>query len=156
MNREIKFRGRRLDNKEWVHGYFYNMPIRNIVASFILTNDFLEEFKDGTRDYELGFHLWKDLFPVDKNTIGQFTGLYDKKGTPIYEGDIVDAWSARHHITCGVIRYVPPRFLIGLYDEKRKEFNGSWYLSPNAFGKDELLEVIGNIHDNPELLNGTS
>ena len=140
MNRTIKFRGRRLDKSDWVYG---DLEIRRATGrTFIHTyND------DGT---------YNKQYEVDPETVGQFTGLYDKPGNEIYEGDIVDAWSAGHHTTCGIIRYKPPRFFIGLFDKKRKEYYDSWSLSPNAFGKDELLEVIGNVHDNPELLNGTS
>ena len=149
MNREIKFRGKpanKVDGvfkSDWYYGFL--TPASTILGeSYAICESKISEW-------------WEfEANEVIAETVGQFTGLYDKKGTPIYEGDIVDAWSGRHHITRGIIRYEPPRFLIGLYDKKGKEFNGSWYLSPNAFGKDELLEVIGNIHDNPELLNGTS
>ena len=85
---------------------------------------------------------------VNLDTVGQFTGLYDKDGKEIYEGDIVDAWSAGGHLPNGIIKWgegsagffiMPPKC------------NAVWHLVGNDENK-ETLEVIGNIYDNPELL----
>ena len=156
MNREIKFRGRRLDNNnEWIYGYFYNMPMNNIIASFILTNDFCEEFEHGTHDYELGFHLWKDLFPVDKNTIGQFTGLYDKNGKEVYEGDILKVECTDGSSIYKIVRFVPEKAAFCMANTFEIKDEGIWdiwsYVSQRGI-KEIEASVIGNIHDNPKLL----
>ena len=68
MNREIKFRGKRIDNGEWVYGYLADEDYINDINSIDLSS-----------------------IEVDRDTIGQFTGLFDKNGKEIYEGDILGA-----------------------------------------------------------------
>jgi uncharacterized phage protein (TIGR01671 family) len=129
--REYKFRGKRIDNGEWVYGYY-----------------FIEE-----RDIEDGI-IWRDIpqiqqrygdhfqyFDVDLATVGQYTGLHDKNGREIFEGDIVKCINYHGEV-------------IGHID-----YEGSlYYLACSSGYSDEYLfnckdfEVIGNIYDNPELL----
>jgi uncharacterized phage protein (TIGR01671 family) len=161
MNREIKFRGKRVDNSEWVFGYLYTMPIRNTVTSFILTNDFMEEFRHGTRDYELGFHLWKDLFPVDKETVGQFTSLYDKNGKEVYEGDIVRKRDLTFELKYeGVVVYNSEIGAFRIHSENNGMTMRIGFEISDVFNDGQCTipikydyEVIGNVHVNPDLSN---
>lgn len=131
--REIKFRGKRLDNGEWVYGYAAKFAHGSVPV-------ILEETEDGI-----------DSRKVIPDTVGQFTGLHDKNGKEIYEGDIVkQTWGFPHYVKgilydcfgrIGDIRYECD--LIGVHTK-----NGLYRI----VGSDISNEVIGNIHDNPELL----
>ena len=116
--RTIKFRGQREDTKEWVYGdlIHYN-----------------EQFVINVYETEVGYYAYQ--VPIIPKTVAQFTGLLDKNGTEIYEGDIVDD---------NVIEFICGEF-VGINEEY-----GIGRIM-NALSEDG--EVIGNIHDNPELLN---
>lgn len=95
-------------------------------------------------------HTNSRKYIIDTETIGQYTGLMDKNGNEIYEGDIVDAWSAGSHLPNGIIKW--GEGIAGFFIMPPK-CNAVWHLVGNDENK-ETLEVLGNIHDNPELLKG--
>lgn len=138
MERETKFRGKRLDNGSWVCG---NLITTSNEYAFIDTNNELYEdesylFRDNTDMIRVA------VSKVDKNTIGQFTGLHDMSGKETYEGDIVD------YVCDG------PQQGIIIYDDfgcVSIEFGDDKYLQTINLRLLSLMTVIGNIHDNPEL-----
>ena len=124
MAREILFRGKRKDNGEWIYGDLRQWS----------------ETSMGICDRDL-----KHTFPVRPETVGQFTGTTDKTGAPLYEGDIV-TFSGLTRFT---VEYSTCR--MGFYFSRLP--NGGC-IPGFTMAAWEHLEIIGNIHDNPELLNG--
>lgn len=127
--RLIKFRGQSAATREWVYGWLYHDQVfkdgKSCVDIYLIRNDCDEDCE------------------VDEKTIGEFTGLLDKNGKEIYEGDIVkfetlDADKNRELI--GVIEYCRSSFMVFVKD---------WGLC-NFY--DPMIEVIGNIYETPELL----
>ena len=128
--REILFRGKRTDNGEWIEGCFLD---KNNIGIFY----------DDTEESDCSVHI----FPVVSKTIGQYTGLTDKNGKKIFEGDIIDTpdrlvkvvwFTGNAQFDLHFIRYkddVTIKIFKGIHMYDLKEY-----------------EVIGNIHDNPELL----
>ena len=113
--REILFRGKRIDSGEWVYGTMYK--IANDLNPFILTGG-----KSGCS------------YQVDEETVGQYTGLKDKNGKRIFDGDILSIWNESHDVVV---------FEDGAFDLENTSI-------PIRFAN--KFEVIGNITDNPELL----
>lgn len=123
--REILFRGKRLDNGEWVEGgYFFHYGECRIVA-------------EGTvNDYIIHY-------PVDSATVGQFTGLLDKNGKRIFEWDVVRYGNRTGYVIFGT----------GCFCVQDSTTQNHPAIDLVMFQWD--VTVVGNIHDNPELMEVT-
>lgn len=134
--KENLFKGKRIDNGEWVYGFY---------ALFASNKGLKHGIYTGT---ENGCVI---PYEVDPETVGQFTGLTDKNGKKIFEGDIVKEWSS-HWKT-------PLKTEVNIY-EVVCEYLGSLHLiRKTEYGENStplyrrsIVEVIGNIYDNKELL----
>ena len=126
--REILFRGKRVDNGEWEFGSF--------VSPNWITVPMGEEI--------YGSEI------VDPETVGQFTGLTDKNGKRIFEGDIV---RYRPEYWCepmqSVVEYCADTWNYPAFDLKYHDYEANGLQCAHEEG---CCEVIGNIHDNPELM----
>ena len=143
--REILFRGKRIDGGEWVEGknIFWDTENRvNIVPTGELC--FL-----ATRHETLQNVLILPRIEVIPETVGQYTGLTDKNGKKIFEGDIVlFSWGDEKNRQPFCIEFVD-----GEFRATPKEITRDvWSIRIAGYAPD--FEVIGNIHDNPELLKG--
>lgn len=137
--REILFRGKTLNTGKWVEGYYCKHP--NQFVGFLEPYIFVPSYD---AEKEIGSCT---AYPIVQDTVQQFTGLFDRNGRKIFEGDIVQ-YSL---MTC------PENKQFGCV----KFYAGEFYME-SAFGEETFMsslsdddytyEVIGNIVDNPELL----
>lgn len=127
--REILFRGKRTDNGTWTYGYLFSVWERYYLCW-------------GTTN---GIPNMDEVIP---STVGQYTGLTDKNGRRIFEGDILGGFLDEdypEHKTIVVVEF---------YESMWVTRQGKYYPDLIEEGDMDWFEVIGNIHDNPELMEG--
>lgn len=134
MNREIKFRGKLLDTGEWLYGDL----IRNAIGAFAIVPPFGAE-TNGLGDYE-----------VHEETVGQFTGLHDKNGKEIYEWDILHFAGIVSGYSYSVVQWNNE---IGAWCVRLKYESHVGCKPLGKWMENYYIETVGNIHDNPELIN---
>ena len=130
--REILFRGKRIDNGEWVFGSYEFEPRRKgAFAQTISELDSERHYIVSKKNYE----FWE----VIPETVGEYTGLTDKNGKRIFEGDILSDGDDTYKVVFdeGVFRIENSNYTTGLYV---------------AIYMEKIGEVIGNVYDNPEML----
>jgi uncharacterized phage protein (TIGR01671 family) len=141
--REILFRGKRVDNGEWVcSGNLIHFNEDNECYIPVVNSKCTCTHDENDNIIEWNEVLFCKVIP---ETIGQYTGLTDKNGKKIFEGDIVKTDKFNTPNKFYVIKY---DLLLGAFIG---EDNGTMYFT-TFDGDSELFEIIGNIHDNPELL----
>lgn len=127
--REILFRGKRTDNGEWIEGFYAKSGDKSYI---IIDNDFA-----------IGYVVMKDVIP---ETVGQYTGLNDKNGVKIFEGDVLQFSYTGENLGVegqGTVVFENGKF--GVLWGWHKDL-----VCLDGFANTEV-EAIGNVFDNPEL-----
>lgn len=146
--REILFRGKQIDNGEWVYGNLINKIDPNKSLPVFWTS----LIHDGALT----------AIEVIPETVGQFTGLTDKNGKKIFEGDVLQKWDVDYE-KCEQLNYEYDEYPMRITkkDVATMDRFPCFWLKNESFGYEgedlespNEWEVISNIHDNPELLKG--
>lgn len=131
--REILFRGKRIDTGEWVYGY---VAIHTIIGDETELKTVIVQKPDKIYQY--------DSWIVDPETIGQYAGLDDKNGKKIFGGDVLrdDEY------------FVIVEFVDGGFSVDYGTMDGKWAGYGDLYAYLEVYNggIIGNVHDNPELM----
>ena len=128
--REILFRGKQMDNGDWVYGYYVHIGPVSCQRAYIIP------------EYASALYVNE----VDPSTVGQYTGLKDKNGKRIFEGDVAKVLQGKDK-DIAYVGFENGAFMLypktgNIYERTLWEY---WY-------NDWDVDVIGNITDNPELL----
>lgn len=136
--RKILFKAKHKDGKGWIDGCYQRLVVHGVMKHFIAPANSLV-FDD--------IKLIDSLIEVDENTISQFTGLTDRNGKEIYEGDICNCSYGYTNDKIGIVYYKYGCFYV---DDKHP--SGNMPLKSLVKSEANRIEIIGNIHDDPELM----
>lgn len=153
------YRGKRKDNGEWVYGYYVSKtdPLLGIGKAFILAQEFDRSCITGEPTVLRSEMTWYEVVP---ETVGQCTGLKDKDGKAIFKGDIFNV----DDDLMALVGFDDGSYNLQIYglrgaftENGFDECGGGWGFiesEPMYMSYAEEMEIIGNVHDNPELLAG--
>lgn len=134
--REIKFRGQRVDNNEWAYGdLIHGVGAKNgkmYILPMVINLATLP-----------GCHPL-DGFEVKSESVCQYTGLKDKNGKEIYEGDVIESASGKY------------KYIVEWHHASWIRKPIGWWRFTSLYQHIEREKIIGNIYENPELLNAQS
>ena len=130
--REIKFRGKRVDNGEWIYGYLFMI----IGKAYILR---------GVCVVSDGSEPMPNMYEVIPETVGQFTGLLDKHGRKIFEGDIVVTCPSPLSISDG--GDISKRLVVNLWVFTDMCLTAMYRKSSK---REKFYKIVGNIHEGGE------
>lgn len=139
--REICYRGRCIKDDDmygWVQGYY-------VCLEDIWKKRKTHRIYNGFAESDCG-EFYADYYEVDPKTVGQFTGLTDKNDLKIFEGDIVKYYHGKKNYDLMMVVWYEEaaHFVLATSDD--------FYCCEPIMNSHMYCEVIGNIHDNPELL----
>lgn len=144
--REILFKAKRIDNGEWIIGSLIQTPYLGSMRSWISS-----EQDDKTRLRSISTYQaeWR-AFEVKTDTVCQYTGLTDKNGQKIWENDVVAYWD-----TYSTENGYAEADCVGkvIWDNETLSFQVTERLSAESYEVLDECSVIGNVFDNPELIN---
>lgn len=135
--REILFRGKRVDNGEWVEGYFVEQD--NPEYHTYIIKGFEAEVDN--RHIDIGYF---DIVEVIPKTVGQYTGFTDKNGNKIFEGDIFCFCNEDNEYTNYEVMWFTSKWVVIMCGANTADDLDLFFC--------ERAVAIGNIHDNSELM----
>lgn len=135
MERQIKFRAKHIENGAWLYGDLLQSNEGSVYIG--VHGQYIDD----------GYHfndMYDETCYVDEDTIGQFTGLLDKNGKEIYEGDVIlqQGYSGKKPM---LVRFEHGAFIVG--------WHGGSSTATRPMLIQKRCEVLGNIYDNPELIS---
>ena len=139
MNREILFRGKRKDDGKWIEGSLITYPSGNMRIAVTTSS----------HESQVLYGLLEFIIP---ETVGQYTGATDKTGKKMFEGDIVKLQS--NHTSYYIVELYKYQWIFR-YINRKTEYYQFDTVDDNfgmKNGISENVEIIGNIHDDPDLL----
>ena len=143
MNDRYLYRAKRTDNGEWVEGFFVNA---------------IEQYGNGERMADIipldairEFDCISPTFMIDPSTICQFTGLTDKHGKKIWENDVVEIGEHQDNVN-GLYKVIYCENAHCYALKRSVDFYYNFFTFSDLNGFETSSKVIGNIFDNPELL----
>ena len=148
--REILFRGKRRDNGEWIEGYLSKIFFAHKEYWAITRKEVIGRYAHATEYDFVSYEVYPE-------TIGQYTGIDDKNGKKIFDGDICSLFGNADHLVAVSIRntacgFEPVDYELVHEDDRR--WKSFWRDETDDMWDSKYFEVAGNIHDNPELLKG--
>ena len=143
MKREHLYRGKRLDNREWAQGNFVLSNGRSYIVKEVAFNDEWEA------ECGSGVHEWIEVLT---ETVGEFTGEFDKNEIKIFEDDIASNTNV-YGLVISVILFANGKFVYKQYYDKYHKWLTTEGCVFDLRNMNRRFEIIGNIHDNLELVN---
>ena len=145
--REILFRAKRIDDSEWVEGYYAMMGKGNLIRHYIVQNCALTGLFEDPED-----NMYFNDVEIDPETLCQYTGLKDKNGNRIWENDIVRTTKFGKDDGNGH-NYAGFDVFVVKWDDGGFALFNKWRRF-NLRTDEKSYEILGKVFDNPELLKG--